>query len=460
VLFWDLKEAYQALEDQKTAKNAQQNSRESQMDSRTMKRDDTGLDEVNERKLLVDPVKHSVMSHIDRSHAQRICDMAWLDPTMKVEPRKGTIREVDEIVSTQFITISIDGHVFVWDADVSKMQTVVMQAHESYRNRGKQASTVSEIKWTPIFTVGLANPRTTLNMAGTALALSSGTLLQAGTEDGDLIFVDFAAKAKEALLEHEAGTEKKELPVVSAVVQGHLQHIFGVQVSPHFPDMILTVADWSFFVWKNGLSEPVFRSPTADDYVACAQWSPTRPGVIMVGRSNGCIDVWDLLDQCHKPSMQVSCGSEARLVSMQFWTSSNIDQNFQIQRLAVGDVSGKLHVLDVPRNLLKPIKGETELMRKFYAREIRRVEYHKMREETVHAKKRKEHENKMSTPVLDNDHFQHERKDAEAKEAQEIAANEIKYKEMLTKFQEQLAAINLKAQNAAALAAAVAAAGD
>merc|ERR1712137_887898 len=57
---------------------------------------------------------------------------------------------------------------------------------------------------------------------------------------------------------------------------------------------------------------------------------------------------------------------------MEFWQPKM--QSSQ-QYLAVGDKEGKLHVIEIPRNLRKPLPNEEQSMRAFYDREITRVEY-------------------------------------------------------------------------------------
>lgn len=36
------------------------------------------------------------------------------------------------------------------------------------------------------------------------------------------------------------------------------------------------------------------------------RWSPSRPSVVFLARNNGKIDIWDFLDESHKPSVKES----------------------------------------------------------------------------------------------------------------------------------------------------------
>ncbi len=41
------------------------------------------------------------------------------------------------------------------------------------------------------------------------------------------------------------------------------------------------------------------------------EWSPTRPGVFYISKQNGSIDIWDIIDRTHAPSISQSISSSA-----------------------------------------------------------------------------------------------------------------------------------------------------
>ncbi len=458
VVFWDLSEAYSMLDANKVGKMSAKDTKQKQQEAKTEKEEEAaakldgeaavaGAEEAaTASKLLVPPVKPVVISYVDKSHSRAVSDIGWLSPKLRVEGKKGHVTKYpNNVVSSQFVTVSTDGLLFVWDCDVNRMQNMSHQVPENRRSTNPRSETRTELRWVPLFTVSLIDPTTSQFLPATCLSLSpEGTSLQAGTEDGELLFADFAAHAKPGTDAHavEAG-EKKDNHVVSSVLKGHFQHVYGVQVSPHFPNIIMTVADWSFIIWKAGMQEPVFKSAASPDYVTCARWSPTRPAVIMVGRANGTIDVWDLLDQCHKPAQSHSCG-EGSIFSMEFWT--NPTQT--VQYLAVGDVGGdkggKCHVIDIPRNLRRAIQTplpEKELMENFYAREISRVNYLKQREHDVHDEARKiflaaevSSAADMQTPEERREKALQEAEQSRKAASEEEAKDEAAFQAMLKKF--------------------------
>lgn len=78
----------------------------------------------------------------------------------------------------------------------------------------------------------------------------------------------------------------------------------GLDVSPFFEDIILTLHDFNFCIWKHGVDTPIFESNILKGcQITCGCFSPSRPGVIVIGRTDGNLDVWDFLDQSHKATM-------------------------------------------------------------------------------------------------------------------------------------------------------------
>ena len=80
----------------------------------------------------------------------------------------------------------------------------------------------------------------------------------------------------------------------------------ALERSPFFDDLILTVHNFHFCLWKTsleGYDQPIFRSAmTFGAHNTCGAFSPTRPGVIFITKTNG-FDVWDFLEQSNKPSL-------------------------------------------------------------------------------------------------------------------------------------------------------------
>ena len=123
---------------------------------------------------------------------------------------------------------------------------------------------------------------------------------------------------------------------VLSINQDHFRPCVSLEQSPFFPDIYLSVGDWSFNLWCEGVESPVFSSPFSEAYLMAGRWSPTRPGVIVLSRADGSVDVWDLTDQSHKPSMSAPIAS-TKLTSMEF---AERRQCSLYSDAAVGDTGG------------------------------------------------------------------------------------------------------------------------
>jgi hypothetical protein len=107
---------------------------------------------------------------------------------------------------------------------------------------------------------------------------------------------------------------------------------------------------------------------------------------------------WDLVDQCHRPSLNFATGFTERLTCVEFWQS----RHSSAQYIASGDGGGKLHIIEVPRALRRKIANEENLMRIFYEREIARARYVRRRAEVrkVKAQKEAQAKSKSASSVL------------------------------------------------------------
>ncbi|CAM9205516.1 unnamed protein product, partial [Heterosigma akashiwo] len=164
----------------------------------------------------------------------------------------------------------------------------------------------------------------------------------------------------------------------------HPRPCVALQRSPFFPDMVLSVGDWNFQLWRLDMPTPVFSSPVSKTYLTGGCWSPTRPGVLFLSKGDGDVDVWDFTDSSYHPSVTAQTAPN-RITSMEFLppppaaaAGTSLDKAPPLgkqQLLAVGDAHGNLHVFEMPRNLWRPVPNELGLMEAFLRREITKVGY-------------------------------------------------------------------------------------
>lgn len=376
--------------------------------------------EEQQRAAQTGPVKCSMISWTDRSHGRAVTDLVWLSKSHEVN-RKGDLIPVTDNVghSSQLISVCGDGLLYFWDLR-ARNDTKPTQSAGPFSKASEEES--KEMKWVPLVTISLNRPEASGLIQAQIIFHNQQetTNLIAATEDGELAVVDWAAKPVD---------DKVKAPTVVKVNKGHYQPVVAMQRSPFFQDVYLTVGDWTFSIWRLDLDVPLLTSACASDYLTCGAWSSTRPGVVVVGRADGIIEVWDLLDQCHRASLSQSLGSDA-ITSLKFWHSQ------ANQQLAVGDAGGKLHIVEMPRNLRRKLPKEEELMQSFFQREIKRVQYHQKRAASRASEKKIFEERAAAMGTLNKAPKEEQKHKDKQAEKDEVA--ELNYQRMLKEMKAQL----------------------
>ena len=136
-------------------------------------------------------------------------------------------------------------------------------------------------------------------------------LFWATSDEGDLVLIDWSVKAVGG-----GDDGPKIAEYVKRTLDREKEHrpALGLERSPFYPNLLLTVHNFHFAIWKIDLEDtedPIFRSaPTYGAHNTCGAFSPTRPGVIFITKTDG-IDVWDFLDQSNKPSLTFNFATSA-----------------------------------------------------------------------------------------------------------------------------------------------------
>lgn len=211
----------------------------------------------------------------------------------------------------------------------------------------------------------------------------------AGTEDGELLYTDWKMEK-----DGDSGRLISAKPRQRSVTHDGLVHT--VQRSPFLKDFVLTVGGWSFAIWKEGVTNgPILQSCCTQRRYTAAHWSLSRPGVFFIGKEDGNVDIWDLLEKTHEPS-QTQNISAAAVTYIKPWIVS-AKQQF----LAVADDGGTLHVLEIPWTLYHPSANESAAVSHYLDREVGHLEYYEQRKTFRAAEKRalevKDHSKKTET---------------------------------------------------------------
>lgn len=184
-----------------------------------------------------------------------------------------------------------------------------------------------------------------------------------GTEEGEVIYTDWKMER-----DPDTGRLMTKKPVSLYAVHDGAVHT--VQRSPFYRDIVLTVGGWNIAIWKEGvMSGPLLQSSCAPKRFTSAHWSLTRPGVFYIGREDGSVDIWDLLEKTHEPAQSQSiCITSITYIKP--WTVS-AKQQF----LAIADFYGTLHILEIPWTLSRPSTNEVSSVNHYFEREVKHLDY-------------------------------------------------------------------------------------
>ena len=185
-------------------------------------------------------------------------------------------------------------------------------------------------------------------------------------------------------------TDNPTANVVQHYYNRYFRPILYFQVSPFFNDIFLTVHDFHFCLWTKNRNKPIFISPNLKkSSYTCGCFSPSRPAVLYLCRSNGKIDIWDFLDESHKPSVKDSFIKDTITSFDIFRYIKPVDENAENQTktynefMCVGDISGQMTLLEVPKLFSEMAQDENNIMQNFFDNEIKRQEYMDMRYKTI-----------------------------------------------------------------------------
>jgi WD40 repeat protein len=308
-------------------------------------------------------VTHKMLSTIDDAHRKPVIALEWLPAELEFEGlrHKGRPKAANDPDGPMkyFVTTSGDGQVLVWNFKeaIDSLDEPDFQWKPIHRAQLQRQDSGTEMGLCHMLYEGskLVDPE---KQPGAVHA----TNFWASTEEGELIYGDWSARAED---DRKPEFCKKMLTTSKTFRPG-----VALQRSPFFPEIILSVTDWAFFLWKDGLKTHFFQSPAPQSYFTSGTWSPTRPSVLFLGRADGALEIWDFSDQSHKHSLMHPVGSVG-ISNLMFVPPDEKRQDL----IAVGDEAGHLRVLELPKNLVRPAGKELDVMGQLMGREEERVQY-------------------------------------------------------------------------------------
>ncbi|XP_011223520.1 WD repeat-containing protein 63 [Ailuropoda melanoleuca] len=355
-------------------------------------------------------IRHCAVSSIENGHKKVITDIHWLPDTFEIN-RLGAVFENRNGICCQLVTCSADCTICFWDIRPQKaliQQPIEKKKEEHIEIPFDVPSTFLhlDLSWKPLTKIRLSKGETSLDHCPTKISLSEGDLLYkaqdkilaqskavkagemnpyhnlegglanhlkpiedfctkffVGTEEGGVIYTDWKMER-----DPETGRLMTKKPVSLYTVHDGAVHT--VQRSPFYQDIILTIGGWNVAIWKEGvMTGPLLQSSCAPKRYTAGHWSLTRPGVFYIGREDGYVDIWDLLEKTHEPSLSQNI-CITMITYIKPWTFS-AKQQF----IAIADYYGTLHILEIPWTLSHPSTNEVSSINYYFEREVKHLEY-------------------------------------------------------------------------------------
>lgn len=354
-------------------------------------------------------VRYCAVSSIENSHKSTITDLLWVPDHLEVN-RMGVPQENKALQSCQLMTCATDYCVLVWDTRPPKGPSQLLTKKEDDKGTKNPMGVPDTFKhldlsWKPFLRVHLhksepggdhsptkfsiserQGDRGSLNKAMEGIDMSKSdamtggyytsmkpgsgkekrtlqsvkTHFYVGSEDGEVVYVDW-------MPQKDQDTGKIQTPKPEYYHAIHDGPVVSLQRSPFFNDVILSVGGWTFTIWKEGVnSGPVLQSCASPVRYTSGFWSPSRPAVFYIAKVDGSVDVWDILDKTHEPSLTQSV-SPAPITTIYPYPVSQ-----KQHLLAVGDNSGTLHILEIPWSLRHPTPNEHGSVSNYLEREVKR----------------------------------------------------------------------------------------
>lgn len=388
-------------------------------------------------------VRYCAVSSIENSHRAAITDIQWVPDHMEVN-RMGVPQENKSMTACQVMTCAADYSVLFWDTRPPKGPGQLNFGAKNEKNDKTQMGVPSTFKhldlsWKPMLKVHLhkSEPggdhspvkfsiqekngdrraqRKEVSKATDATDMSRenamgggyytnkpgsgkdrGTLqgvkthFFVGTEDGEVVYVDWMPVK-------DQDTGKIVTPKPDFYNAIHDGPVNTVQRSPFFSDIVLCVGGWTFTIWKEGVTTgPILQSSANPVKMTAGHWSPSRPSVFYISKNDGSVDVWDLLDKTHEPTLTQSVSPAPITTIFPF----QISQKQHL--LAVGDNAGTLHILEIPWSLRQPTPNEVSGISNYFDREVKRRSFVVMRWDFRENEKRElEQEQKRKAGIAPN----------------------------------------------------------
>ncbi len=183
-------------------------------------------------------IPHKMLSIIDESHKKAVMAICWLPAKILVEGKKGktTDKQPEDGPVRFFATTAGDGQYMIWDLEAA---ITALEENET------------DFQWKPAHKIQLQRQDSGTEMGCCHLLYCNRDVGEkeignfwASSEEGELVYGDWTARGEE--------DRKPEYCKKMLTVSKTFRPMLSLERSPAYPNMILGVTDWGFYIWKEG----------------------------------------------------------------------------------------------------------------------------------------------------------------------------------------------------------------
>ncbi|XP_024870143.1 WD repeat-containing protein 63-like [Temnothorax curvispinosus] len=311
----------------------------------------------------------SAVSERDHSHELPIRRVQWLPDNYRIEP-SGKLTKLSTSSSCQFLTISEDGIVAIWDllrySVTSQLKPCDREDlngifRPTYRLNVRPSDNPS---FTPLH---LCLPSVNAFQEGDrrrneldSTDVDCTRRLWIGTAQGHFACCTWEGQVFD--VETSGLEECKLLKCTSA----HDGPVVAILRSPHLSDVLLTMGGRVFAIWKDDyLDLPLFLRKSDCAYTACC-WG-NRPGTFLMGNSLGDLEVWDIKRRANEPVLtQTISRKPITFLSLQE------SRKHGSKLIGAGDCNSAFRIFEEPTEFEDDILERMDWFEEYIWREVRR----------------------------------------------------------------------------------------
>ncbi|CAO1421747.1 unnamed protein product [Diamesa tonsa] len=186
-------------------------------------------------------------------------------------------------------------------------------------------------------------------------------------------------------------------------MQCHASPIYTLARNPAFFKNFITVGDWNARIWSEDCKESsVIWTKFSPVELTDGCWSPTKCSLFYLGRTDGNLEAWDLLQQQSEPILTIKvCDNSIKCVK----------PHETGRMIACGSSNGNVYLVEVSENMTHSAKNDKAILTAMLDRESKREKIleGKLREIKIKMKTQvKTQEEPHEAPLIetaDNDFF-------------------------------------------------------